>query len=93
MEIKITYQACDGFVCRKAFKTLAGAQRYAQRMIGRHPEIGCGYAVSGDGIGTIRVQGATLAEIFPTEDAANEAAFDEETKMLNGYEPRDGFWY
>jgi hypothetical protein len=65
MEIKIGYRACDGFGKSKTFKTLAGAQRYAQRMIGRHPEIGCGYAVSGDGIGTIRVQGATLADIFP----------------------------
>lgn len=74
MEIKITYRACDGYSKSKTFKTLASAQKYAQRQIGEHPEMGGTYAVSGDGIGTIRVQGATLREIFPPAQQAKDNA-------------------
>jgi len=64
-EITVVYRAVDGFRKRKRFKTLKGAQAYAHRAIGEHPDIGGGYAVSFDGIATIRVAGVTLAELFP----------------------------
>ena len=38
-------------------------------MIGRHPELGGHYAVSGDGVGKITCDGCTLAELFPAEGA------------------------
>lgn len=76
MAIKITYRACDGYRKTRYFKTLAAARMYAQHQIGEHPEMGGTYAVSGDGIGTIRVQGATLREIFPPPAPKDTAAKD-----------------
>lgn len=66
--VTIYYTAVDGFAKRKDYKTLGGAQKYAHSMIGKHPEIGSGYAVSGDGVGKIAVRGATLAELFPESE-------------------------
>jgi hypothetical protein len=63
--IKIGYRAVDGFRKTSTFKTLAGARRYAHRMIGEAPSIGSGYAVSDDGIGRVMVTGCSLAELFP----------------------------
>jgi len=44
---------------------LKGAQKYAQLMIGTHPEIGRLYAISHDGIGKIMATGCKLADLFP----------------------------
>jgi hypothetical protein len=66
MEIKVTYVSCDGVRKRKTFKTLGGAQKWAQDWIGKAPSLGSGYAVSDDGVGTIYVSGATLTEVFPS---------------------------
>lgn len=74
-EIKVNYSAVDGGRESRKFKSLAGAQKYAQHWIGRHPEIGSHYAVSGDGIGKIEVTGAALAELFPPEPAAGEKTY------------------
>lgn len=63
--IAIRYEACDGFRQRRTFKTLIGARRYSHERIGETPELGRTYAASGDGVGTIRVDGATLLDIFP----------------------------
>lgn len=64
-EIRVTYTAIDG--CRKVrtYRRLEFAQRFAQTHVGAYPELGSDYAVSGDGVGKITVQGATLAELFP----------------------------
>ncbi len=67
MEIKVRYSTIDRFTETRKFKTLDGARKFAQNWIGRHPEIGGHYAVSGDGIGKITVSGATLADLFPQE--------------------------
>jgi len=75
MDIKIRYRASDGYSQTRKYKTLKGAQRYAQEMVGETPEMGTGYAVSGDGIGTIRVSGTTLKELFPK--AAHETGYDD----------------
>ena len=50
----------------KKFDTLASARAYAHRYVGTHPDIGRHYAVSHDGIVTVRVEGATLADLFPS---------------------------
>jgi len=65
MSITIRYSSID--CCRKTrkFKTLAGARRFAQKMIGKTPEMGSYYAVSGDGVGKVEVSGAFLHELFP----------------------------
>lgn len=66
--IKISYRAVDGFRKTSKFKTLEGARTYAHKAIGEHPDMGSDYAVSFDGIATIRCEGCTLAELFPGAD-------------------------
>jgi|ERR1700720_46797 len=65
MTIKVRYQTIDRVNKLRSFKTLAGAQKFAHYWVGAHPEIGCGYAVAGDGIGKITCSGCTLRELFP----------------------------
>jgi hypothetical protein len=63
--IKLRYSSVDGCGKQKSFKSLKGARKYAQEMVGKNPEMGSRYAVSGDGIGKIVViEGAALAELF-----------------------------
>ena len=65
-QIVVSYSAVDGYRApARVFATLAGARRYAHERVGRHPEIGSSYAVSGDGVGKVTVRGCTLAELFP----------------------------
>lgn len=66
--IKITLRAIDGWRYSRTYKTIAGARKKAHNHIGKHPEIGMGYAVSFDGVVTCRVEGATLEELFPPPD-------------------------
>ena len=65
MNIKVMYESVDGFTATQSFTDLAEAQKHAQNWIGRFPEFGRGYAISGDGIGKIMVSGCTLKELFP----------------------------
>lgn len=67
MVITVQYTACDGSRLRRRFKTLKGARYFAQLYVGAHPEIGPLYAVSGDGVGRIEVEGCSLADLFPKE--------------------------
>jgi hypothetical protein len=69
MKIRVQYSSIDGYRETKVFKTLAGAQRYAHKYVGAHPEIGSSYAISGDGVGKIMVEGVTEAELFPDSTA------------------------
>lgn len=62
--IEIRYRACDGFSAVKKFKTLAGARRYAQKMVDTAVEFGPYYAVSFDGIGRITVTGIDIKKLF-----------------------------
>src|SRR4051812_47030634 len=64
MPIKVHYNGCDGYRATRSFMTIKGARRYAVERVGEHPEFGSSYAVSGDGVGTIRVSGCTLRELF-----------------------------
>ena len=68
MEIKIRYSTVDRYSENRVFKTLKGAQRYAHRKVGPHPEISVAfrYAVSSYGTAKIEVRGdATLEQLFP----------------------------
>jgi len=66
LEIKVRYSSIDRCVKTGKFKTLAGAQRFAQKYVGESPEMGTGYAVSGDGVGKIVVvSGCALSDLFP----------------------------
>jgi len=63
--IKVSYRSIDRCSKNRSFKTLEGAQKFAQEWVGETPEMGTSYTVSGDGIGRITVEGATLRELFP----------------------------
>jgi len=64
--IKVHYSTLDHFSQTRKFKTLEGAQRYAQKWVGPRPEMSYWYAVSSDGIGKVQVTGdATLRDLFP----------------------------
>ena len=65
MDISVTYSSIDHFRTTRKFKTLAGAQKFAQRYLGPTPEMGSWYAVSGDGIGKIEARGVSLYDLFP----------------------------
>jgi hypothetical protein len=89
--IKIFYRASDGFSMTKTFKLLSEARRFAHQRVGKTPEIGRGYAVSADGVGTIYVSGATLADVFPSEtvtptDAEMFALIDADRRADHEYE-------
>lgn len=62
--IKVYYTACDGTRITRSFKTLKGARKFATDYVGKNPEMGRGYAVSGNGVGTVTVDGCTLKELF-----------------------------
>ena len=65
--IKVKYSSVDRFSKTRSFKTLKGARNFAQHWVGKHPEIGSTYAVSGDGVGKITAEGVALAELFGDE--------------------------
>jgi hypothetical protein len=65
MLIKVRYSSIDGCGTTRTFKSLEGATNYAQKWVGKHPEIGSSYAVSGDGVGKVQVQGCSLTDLFP----------------------------
>lgn len=62
---KVVYESVDGYRKVKKFKTLKGAQKYAQDMVGEFPSFGGGYAVSGDGVGMVFGGHSLLKELFP----------------------------
>lgn len=63
--IKVRYSSVDRYTEARSFLTLAGASRYARMWIGDHPELGTRYAISGDGVGKIVCEGATMPQLFP----------------------------
>jgi hypothetical protein len=68
MYLKLGYSSVDDQKVRpRVYTSLRGARDYAQGMLGKRPEIGGGYAVSGDGVGKIVILegNVSLWEIFP----------------------------
>ena len=78
-EITVRYRSIDHFSKTAKFKTLEGAQKFAHRYVGKHPEISYNffYAVSGDGVGKITCEGASIFDLFP-EEKSLPADFDPE---------------
>ncbi len=73
-EIKVYNVAVDGFNLRilssetKDFVNLEDAREYCNGYLGEHFELGSDYAVSGDGINRLVIEGATWQELFPERD-------------------------
>lgn len=72
-KINVTVRSIDGSRSSRNFRKLAAARRFAQRAVGAHPDLGCDYAVSFDGICTVTCRNATLADLFPEEVAPAKA--------------------
>lgn len=64
MEIVVNYCAVDGYSQSKKFKTLLGAQKFAQKWIGEDADVGSFYAVSTDGVGRITCSGCSIKDLF-----------------------------
>jgi hypothetical protein len=62
--MKVTYQSCDGARKTNTFKTLHADRKFAQEWVGKNPEMGSNYAISGDGVGKITAQGVELRALF-----------------------------
>lgn len=84
--ITLVFSSVDGWRSRKVYKTLQGAQKAAWLRLGRHPEIGAGYAISGDGVCKVYVSGCSLWDLFPESDAVRE------NNQLYGNEFRSVEW-
>jgi hypothetical protein len=66
--ITVRVRTVDHFRKSRTFKTLAGAQKFAQRYVGETPELGSHYAVSADGVATVYAS-VPVAELFPKLEA------------------------
>ena len=62
--IKLVYRAIDGAVKKQTFTDIEKVRVWARHWVGEHPEIGSDYAVSSDGIATIRAYGISIEELF-----------------------------
>lgn len=97
--IVVTAHFVEGGSARKTFKTLAGAQKYAQGRIGAHPDMGGSYAVDNYGSCKITVSGTSLRSLFPTHEEIAAAAPKQkwpchvcQTPTDKGYMVEDGEW-
>lgn len=65
--ITLHFSTIDHSYSTRHYKTLKAASAAARRRLGDHPEMGSYYAVAGDGVVKVTVEGATLAELFPED--------------------------
>lgn len=100
--ITVIYTSIDGVRKVRKYETLRAAQKFAWDWVGRHPELGRGYAVSGDGVGKIEVEGASLSDLFPQEVPTEQVEYpdDGEVRYYDAMpnptdwmlDPRARFW-
>ena len=76
MDIRVSYKTIDHFSQTRRFKTIKGAQKYAQKWLGETPDLGTWYAVSYDGVGRITVSGCSLRDLFPKSAAGEGGSSD-----------------
>jgi len=76
--ITVKYSSVDGGRLSRSFKSLKGARAFAQKMVGKHPEMGSSYAVSGDGIGKIEAYGAAGKLTVHSQDIVLTDLFGDE---------------
>jgi hypothetical protein len=62
--ITVRYSAIDNVKIVRKFSNIEKARDFAVEMIGENPEFGSTYAVSGDGVGKVVVEGISLADLF-----------------------------
>jgi hypothetical protein len=77
--IQVRYHGIDSRRSRLTrFRTLAGAQRYAQKWVGKYPEVSLnfGYAVSSVGVGKITVKGCPIRALFPEREAPKQVELE-----------------
>jgi hypothetical protein len=74
--IKVSVRSVDGYHKARSFRTIAGARKFATNAVGEHPEMGSSYAVSADGVSTVRVQGASLNELFAVAKGPDDRSGD-----------------
>ena len=84
MTIIVRFAATDGYTARRAFKTVEAARRYAVERVGKNPEAYGSYAVSDDGVGTIRVEGCTLAALFGQSEPRSAKVEAGRFSLING---------
>lgn len=95
-DIRLYFAAADGWRARYRYQSLSAAQRGAQKRVGESPEVGStGYAVSSDGVVTVRADGASFEELFPkiaaelawqrSEEIAFAAAQRERDEYVKNY--------
>jgi hypothetical protein len=70
MVIKVRYTTIDRYKETKSFSTLRGARAYAQKWVGRNPDMGSHYAISDDGVGKITMEWISF-EPIGTETRVN----------------------
>lgn len=65
--ITVYNQAVDGFEEEKEFDSIEEAREYCRKYLGEYFDISdfFGYAMSGDGINKLVIEGTTWKEIFP----------------------------
>lgn len=68
--MKITYTSIDGVRKSRTFKTLKGARKFADDMVGPQDVEGGYYAVSSDGVGRITWSGVSRADLFGSDKPA-----------------------
>jgi len=64
-EIVVSWSAVDGAHGHRTFRTLKRARTFAHERVGETPELGQTYAIAGDGVCRVTVEGATLRDLFP----------------------------
>jgi hypothetical protein len=62
--VELHYLTIDHHYVIRKYKSIKNARRFAHRMMGEFPDIGLGYAVSNDGVGTLRCYGCKMADLF-----------------------------
>ena len=94
MTIAIHSTTIDGQRQTKTYRSLSGARKYAMAQVGRFPQVCDTYAISGDGITKITVDGASLPDLlhattrpdilWGTPDTAQGRAYDEAYRWKKG---------
>ena len=64
-KITLTVRTVDHWRETRHYKTLKGARKFAHRVVGPHPDLGGGYAVSFYGDTVLVFDGASYNELFP----------------------------
>jgi len=62
-KIVVRYSAIDRYRKNYRYSTLEGAAKRVRELLGDYFDIGSSYAVSGDGVGKVTLEGATFAEL------------------------------